>query len=124
MIIFRQKNYSRTSIMIDRVINKLDRAGYRDYDVVKRVPDDSISVTADLSSLKIYLPKDYEYEQYDIDDFLRALPGFIRTRTVFDGDIYVMTVSGKLTEDQYYKLLKFIIDENEFVAIINNEEEI
>ena len=35
-----------------------------------------------------------------------------------------MTVSGKLTEDQYYKLLKFIIDENEFVAIINNEEEI
>lgn len=123
MIMFRQKNYSKTKMMIDRVINKLERAGYEDFDVVKKVPGDSISVTAELNALKIYLPKEYEYEQYDIDDFLRSLPGFIRTKTIFDRDIYVMTVSGRLSEDQYYKLLRFIIDENEFVSIINNEEE-
>ena len=108
--------------MIDKVVAKLEKNGYEDFDIVSRIPGDSISVTSDLNSLKIYLPKEYEFDQYGIDDFLRSIAGYIRTRTVFDRDIYVMTVLGRLTEDQYCKLLQHIIDEEEFVAIINNEE--
>lgn len=121
-----QKTYSVSQIkkaMLDKVVAKLERNGYEDFNIVSRIPGDAISVTTDLNSLKIYLPKEYEFDQYGIDDFLRGLAGYIRTRTVFDRDIYVMTVLSRLTEDQYCKLLQHIIDEEEFVAIINNEED-
>lgn len=122
MIIQRQKLYSTIKkAMIDRVVNKLEKTGYEDFDVVSRIPADSISVNSDLQNLKVYLPKEFEYSQYDIDDFIRALPGYIRTKTVLDRDIYVMTVTGRINEEQYCRLLKYIIDENAFVAIINDE---
>lgn len=123
MIILRQKLYSTTrKMMIDRIVNKLERTGYEDFDVVSKIPADSISVNSDLQALKVYLPKEFEYSQYDIDDFIRALPGYIRTKTVLDRDIYVMSVTGKINEEQYCRLLKFIIDENAFVAIVNDED--
>jgi len=123
MIIQRQKLYSTTrKMMIDRIVNKLERTGYEDFDVVSKIPADSISVNSDLQALKVYLPKEFEYSQYDIDDFIRALPGYIRTKTVLDRDIYVMSVTGKINEEQYCRLLKFIIDENAFVAIVNDED--
>ena len=83
----------------------------------------------ELKALKEKVKNDYDAklsawaDWYGIDDFLRGLAGYIRTRTVFDRDIYVMTVLSRLTEDQYCKLLQHIIDEEEFVAIINNEED-
>lgn len=126
MIIQRQKLYStpqQRKAMIDRVVDKLEKAGYEDFEVVKKIPGDSISVGSDLQSLKVYLPKEFEYSQYDIDDFIRALPGYIRTKTVLERDIYVMSVTmGKINEEQYIRLLKYIIDENAFVAIISDEE--
>ena len=122
MILYRQKLYSVSKVMIDKIIAKLEKNGYEDFDVVSKIPADSISLTTDLNSLKIYLPKEYEFDQYGIDDFLRGMAGYLRTRTVLDRDIYVMSVTGRLTEDQYCKLLQYIIDEEEFVAIISNEE--
>ena len=109
--------------MIDRITKKLDLAGLDDYDVTSRIPKDSISITSDLGNLKIYLPYEYEYSQYDIDDYIRGLSGCFKTKTVRDGDIYVMTVSGgRFNETQYFKLLKYIIEENEFVTILEEEK--
>ena len=118
MIILRQKLYS-TTIDTDKISDKLEKKGYNDFDISSKIPLDSISVSSDLGALKIYLPKQYEFEQYRIDDFLRDMAGHFRTRTVFDRNIYIMSVMGKLTEDQYLKLLQYIIDEEEFVTIIN-----
>lgn len=118
----QQKLYSNNRGMIDRITKKLDSAGLDDYDVATRIPEDSISITSDLANLKIYLPREYEYSQYDIDDFIRGL-GMFRTKTVPDGDIYVMTVSGgRLNETQYFKLLKYIIEENEFITILEEDK--
>lgn len=118
----QQKLYSNNQGMIDRITKKLDSAGLDDYDVATRIPEDSISITSDLANLKIYLPREYEYSQYDIDDFIRGL-GMFRTKTVPDGDIYVMTVSGgRLNETQYFKLLKYIIEENEFITILEEDK--
>ena len=51
------------------------------------------------------------------------MSGAFRTKTVPDGDIYVMTVyGGRLNEIQYFKLLKYIIEENEFVTILENDK--
>ena len=43
---------------------------------------------------------------------------YSRTTTTLDRDIYVMKISVSLTFDQYYKLLRFIIKDNGFCAII------
>ena len=122
MIVLRQRLYSGNRPMIDRITKKLDFAGLDDYDIAQRIPKDSISITSDLGNLKIYLPYEYEYSQYDIDDFVRGLSGSFRTKTVRDGDTFVMTISGgRWTEIQYFKLLKYIIEENEFVTILEEE---
>lgn len=108
--------------MIDRITKKLDNAGLDDYDIASRISKDSISVTSDLGNLKLYLPREYEYSQYDIDDFIRGL-GMFRTKTVPDGNQFVMTISGgRLTEVQYFKLLKYIIEENEFITILEEDK--
>ena len=117
-----QRSFSGNQQMIDRITKKLDNAGLDDYDVASRISKDSISITSDLGNLKLYLPYEYEYSQYDIDDFIRGMSGAFRTKTVPDGDIYVMTVyGGRLNEIQYLKLLKYIIEENEFVTILEND---
>ena len=119
----KQRSFSGNQQMIDRITKKLDNAGLDDYDVASKISKDSISITSDLGNLKLYLPYEYEYSQYDIDDFIRGLSGAFRTKTVPDGDIYVMTVyGGRLNEIQYFKLLKYIIEENEFVTILENDK--
>lgn len=122
MIILRQRIYSGNRLMIDRITKKLDNAGLDDYDIASRISKDSISITSDLGNLKLYLPREYEYSQYDIDDFIRGL-GMFRTKTVPDGNQFVMTISGgRLTEAQYFKLLKYIIEENEFITILEEDK--
>ena len=119
----KQRSFSGNQQMIDRITKKLDNAGLDDYDVASKISKDSISITSDLGNLKLYLPYEYEYSQYDIDDFIRGMSGAFRTKTIPDGDIYVMTVyGGRLNEIQYFKLLKYLIEENEFVTILENNK--
>lgn len=120
MIVLREKAYS--NIFIGRVTSELDRSGYEDYDVSSTVPGDSISITTDLAKLKIYIPIDLEYSQYGIDDFIRSQAPFIRTSTLLDRNIFVMSLSGRLTEAQYIKLVKYIMDQEDTCTIIDENE--
>jgi hypothetical protein len=106
--------------MLTRIAQKLDAQGIEDYEISGRIPDDVISITSDLVNPKIYIPIDLEYTQYDIDGFLRDNFGsHLRTITKLDRDIYIMNVSGRLTENQYYELVKYIIQENEFIVLLD-----
>lgn len=104
--------------MITRLTEKLDSAGIDDYEVTDMIPKDVISITADPTSLKIYIPTYLEYSQYGIDDFIRSMVSHFRTNTVLDRNIYVMKLSGSLTFDQYFKLVKYIISEEGFCSIL------
>ena len=107
--------------MIDRIAKKLDALDFEDYDISTRIPKDSISISSDLGNLKVYLPSDYEYSQYDIDDFVRGLSSHFRTKTTEEDGFYVMSIlGGRLTEAQYFKLAKFIMEENEFITFLEN----
>lgn len=122
MIVLRDKLFSRArTVMVDKIVNKLDKEGIEDYDIVSKVSKEFISINSDLNNLTIYIPEDLEYVQYEIDDYIRSLVSYARTSTKLDRDIYVMKlVTGKLTEDQYYKLVKYIISENDFCALIDS----
>ena len=120
MIILRTKLYAKKSPMLERIIEKLDKEGIEDYDISSRIPKEDVSITTDLANLKIYLPLEHEYDQYEIDNFIREKFGsFIRTTTKQDMDVYVMTLSTRLTEDQYYKLVKEIIEISEFIVLLS-----
>jgi len=122
MIILRERLYSGNRGMIDRIIKKLDSQDLEDYDISSKISKDTISLSSDLGNLKIFLPKEFEYSQYDIDDFVRGLAGNLKTKTIEDDDIYVMTVlGGRLNETQYFKLAKFIMEENEFITFLDNQ---
>lgn len=123
MIILRTVNYSMTTDkMIDNITSRLDREGIDDYEVLNIIPSDSISITSDLKDTKIYIPIDYEYSQFEIDDYIRSVASYMRPSTTFDRNIYVMKLSGRLNETQYYKIVKYIATEHEFCVIINKEE--
>lgn len=104
--------------MIEKIIDNLDKAGVEDYEVVKKVPTDVISVILDLNAVRIYIPRDYEYSQYDIDDFIRSMIPYARTKTVYDRNIYVMRLSTPLKVDQFSKLIRYIAEEWDFCSIV------
>ncbi len=119
MIILRTSHFSIVNgKMIEKIIDNLDKAGVEDYEIVKKVPTDVISIILDLSAVRIYIPRDYEYSQYDIDDFIRSMIPYARTKTVYDRNIYVMRLSTPLKVDQFSKLIKYIAEEWDFCSIV------
>ena len=119
MIILRTSHFSIVNgKMIEKIIDNLDKAGVEDYEVVKKVPTDVISVILDLNAVRIYIPRDYEYSQYDIDDFIRSMIPYARTKTVYDRNIYVMRLSTPLKVDQFSKLIRYIAEEWDFCSIV------
>lgn len=121
MIILRLRHFSdlQTRKMITKLTEKLDKDRIGDYEVSSKIPNDVISIYPDPSSIKIYIPRDLEYSQYEIDDTIRSLAPHIRTNTSLERNIYVMKLSGSLTFDQIYKLIRNIIDSEEFCAIVD-----
>lgn len=127
MIVFREKNYSyfsssRNEAMLKKITEKLDSEREYNYDIDPAIPDDVISVNLDLNNLEIYIPTEFEYTQYTIDNKIRQISSYLRTETKLDRDIYIMTVTSKVTFDQYYKIIKFIIKEEGFCSIVNNND--
>ena len=122
MIILRTRKFSfiNNGKMIEDITKQLDKIGVEDYEVSKKIPLDVISITSDFKHAKIYIPRDFEYSQYDIDDFIRSLVPHTRTKTIYDRNIYIMTVSTPLSLIQYCKLVRYIAEEWEFCTIIEN----
>lgn len=121
MIILRQRCFSFSDRkMIDEIIENLEKDGVEDFEIVPRIPRDVVSISVDsLGMLKIYLPMDYEYNQYDIDDFIRRNLGHqYRTTTSLDRNIYIQKVSLRMGAEQIAKVIGYIIEETEFCAII------
>ena len=113
MIILRTRHFSLDRKMIEKIEEKLDKLGVEDYDISKKIPLDTISVSSDFVTPKIYIPRDYEYSQYDIDDFIRSIIPFAKTKTIYD-----MSISTPIKLDQYCKLIKYISEEWEFCTIL------
>lgn len=118
MIILRTRHFSLDRKMIDKIEEKLDKLGVEDYDISKKIPLDAISITSDYITPKIYIPRDFEYSQYDIDDFIRSMIPYAKTKTSLDRNIYVMSISVPLKLDQFCKLVKYISEEWEFCTIL------
>lgn len=120
MIILRTRRYSFNGQMITKIVEKLDKDRVEDYEVVKKIPSDVISISSDLNSVCIFIPKEYEYSQYDIDDFIRSLSPILRTRTSYDRNIFVMKLNTSLKLDQFCKIVKYISEEWEFCSIVED----
>ena len=121
MIILRTRHFSSFNReMIPQITELLDKDDIEDYEVESKVPKDVISVSVEEGGkVKIFLPKDYEYSQYDIDDFIRTLYPYYRTTTTSEGRIKIMKPSGDMDAQKIAKLIEYIIEENEFCTIVD-----
>lgn len=118
MIILKYKDFSNTTI-INKVVEKLDREGIEDYEVSDRIPNDVISITAEnLNGVRIYIPEEMEYSQFEIDDYIRKQAKFVRTNTTQERKFFIMKLTGTLTQPQYYNIIKWIIEEQGFCTIL------
>ena len=127
MIVFREKTYShyfssaKSNVMLNKITAKLDQEREDNYDVDLSIPDDVISVNLDLDHMEIYIPTEFEYSQYTIDNKIRSIASYLRTDVRLDRDIYIMSLTSKVTFDQYYKIIKAIIKEEGFCSIVNKD---
>lgn len=118
MKVFKEKN--KKSPMIDNLIKRLESEKIDDYDIVDSIPFDSIGISCTLENTEVYIPRNLDYTRYDINDYIRSLSSSVRTNVNLERNIYIISISGKLTEAQYYKLVKFIISCDDFCSIIDN----
>jgi hypothetical protein len=122
MITFREKNYSdMNKSNIKEIVEKLEKERIEDFEVREYISDNDISINTDLDNLEIYIPKEADFARYDIEDFISDMLPYSSINTVMERKVYVLKVRGKLRKDQYYKLLKFIIEEEGYVVIKSPE---
>ena len=119
MIVYKQKEYSSPSEVIQKATQNLEKDRVYDYEVSDKISKEFISISGNLGNLEIWIPQNYEFTQYSIDDFIRDLLPYAYTSVKFESNVYKMSVKGKLTLPQYIKLLKHIIKEAEFVVIVS-----
>lgn len=115
MITFKEKQYS--SVMINKITDKLDQDRIEDYEVRDIVSKRDISVGTDLSKLKIYIPESIDYMQYSIDDWLRKNIRGMRFSLDIDRDLLVLTFKSSINFSQYIKLIEAIIEDEGFCII-------
>jgi len=119
MIVLREINYSNN--FLGRITEKLDASRIEDYDVCNYIPSDCISITATPLNTKIYIPVDFEDIQYDLEDFIRSTASFIRTKSTLDRNVFILSLSGNLTDTQYIKIVRFIVENYDFCVIIDEQ---
>lgn len=119
MITYKQKEYSSSSEVIQKATQNLEKDRVYDYEVSDKISKEFISISGNLGNLEIWIPQEFEFTQYSIDDFIRELLPYAYTNVRFESNVYKMSVKGKLTLTQYIKLLKHIIKEAEFVVIVS-----
>lgn len=121
MIIIRQCLFSnKSTYMIEEIADRLENKGIQDFEVVDKIPKDVISLLfLPSGEINIYIPREFEYSQYEIDDIIRSISPSFRTRTVLDRDIYVMKLTtGRLNTQQCSKVVEKIIDLDGFCSLV------
>ena len=106
---------------IKEIVEKLEKERIEDFEVREYISDNDISINTDLDNLEIYIPKEADFARYDIEDFISDMLPYSSINTVMERKVYVLKVRGKLRKDQYYKLLKFIIEEEGYIVIKSSE---
>lgn len=120
MITYKQKEYTNSSDVIRKATESLEKERTYDYEVSDKISKDFISISGNLGNLEIWIPEEFEFSQYSIDDFIREMLPFAYTNVRQESGIYKMSVKGKLTQTQYTKLLRHIIKEAEFIVLVDN----
>ena len=105
--------------LLDLVSEELDADKIVDYEISNIIPKDVPSITSkDLDEVKIYLPLDYEYSQFVIDNHVRKLGPGLRTKSTRERDLFVMTINDSIDIGQFITLIENIIESEGFCTIL------
>ncbi|MCF0114039.1 MAG: hypothetical protein HUJ56_01705 [Erysipelotrichaceae bacterium] len=110
------KEYSED--IIQKAVAILEKERIYDYEVSDKISKHTVTITSDLGNLEIWIPEDYEYSQYQIEDFIRDMLPYAYISTRQEGDKDKLTLKSRLNFQQYVKLLKHIVKKADFVTIL------
>ena len=106
--------------MIPKLTERLESEGIEDFEISNKVSTSDVGVSgSDLNSIKFYIPRDLDYFQYELDDYIRQQAKFVRTQTSLERNIYVMKIQGSLTISQLVKVIEYIIEEQGYCIILD-----
>lgn len=119
MIVLRNKEFSNK--MIEDLKKEIEKLGIEDFEVSDRIPRDNVSIGGSgLSDIRIYIPMDSDYLQYEIEDMLRKGGSLIRTQVTVDRNIYVMKVLGTVKLKTLADIAEHIIEDQGTITILEN----
>ena len=122
MIRFREKTYSEMNKNnVKEIVDKLEKERITDFEVCEYISDNDISINTDLENLEVYIPKDADFARYDIEDFISDMLPYASINSKIERSVIILKVRGRMKKDQYYKLIKYIIDEEGFIVIKSPE---
>ena len=117
---FKLFSENDTEKLFKEIIDDLKRKNITDVDIDnKLVPRDCVGVTGDLRSVKIYLPEDEEYLQYEVEDWIRKTIKLARTNITFERNVLAIRVMTPMTKIQYRSLIEYLVKEFGFCSLLN-----
>ena len=117
---FKLFSENDTEKLFKEIIDDLKRKNIIDVDIDnKLVPRDCVGVTGDLRSVKIYLPEDEEYLQYEVEDWIRKTIKLARTNITFECNVLAIKVMTPMTKVQYRSLIEYLVKEFGFCSLLN-----
>lgn len=121
MIILRQLSFSSIKLMVDKLKEKLAKDEIEDFEVIDKLPNDTISIAPDAMETKVYVPKHLDYVIDDIEYNIKHISKFVRVRTIYDRGFYIIVISGQLSTTELEKIVKYIIGEEGFITLLENK---
>lgn len=105
--------------MTKEIITLLDKARYFDYDVVKDLPSDVVSVIANPLKASVFIPKGRGYDVEEIEDMIERGFPFRRIAKLDQKNHISYHVQTRIPFDQLVEFIKEVIDFQGFVSLID-----
>lgn len=116
MIVYTTKYY--TADPVEYIAEELENAGVEDFEVSPKISKDNITLTTDLSNLKVYIPPRRMYDQYTVESYVRMFDPTNRARMDNEAGYIIMTFPRPIRLKNYIGLVKEVIEINGFCTIL------
>jgi hypothetical protein len=118
MIVYTTKYYSSSPVEV--IADELENVGLEDFEVSPKISKTNITLSADLSNLKIYVPpkRVFNQDHYELEGYIRTLDPTNRPRYENESGYIIMYLPRPIRMKNYVGLVKTVIGMNGFCTIL------
>lgn len=119
MILVRNIKLFSARDMINEIEKELKRTREDNFEVTDIIPSDVCSIEVDdLGKVSIYVPGDFDYFRFDVEDFIRREYQYQVIDSVFERDVFILRPRFPMKTKEVLNIIRYIIKESDFCSII------